>query len=95
MSYAGIGTVEIDLTGRRYDPYYRPPPTYIRTTPPTAEESRNALIIGVAMIGLFGLLIWKAPRGSWTTYRREPDVRIRVNRKRRRKRRRRTSRKRR
>lgn len=93
MSYAGIGTLEIDLTGRRpYDPYYRPPPTYIRTTPPTAEESRNALIIGVGLIAVFGLLIWKAPRGAWrTSYRREPDVRIRMNRKKRR-RRRRTSR---
>jgi hypothetical protein len=87
MSYS-LGTIlEIDLRTGRPVPPPPPPP------PPTPMSDRAALVFGLAGLGLIGLLIWKAPKGAWKprrTYRkkkrwkREPTVRIRMNRRRRR-----------
>jgi len=81
MSYRNLGTIEIDFTGG--DPYpYRPRPqtVIVDNTPPTEAESAVALVIGVGVIGLIGLAIWKAPKTTTRTrrYEREPSFRIRV-----------------
>jgi len=88
MSYS-LGTIfEIDITGRPVPPPPPPPP------PPTPMSDRTALVLGVLGLGVFGLLVWKAPKSAWKParrtyrkrrkYRREPAIRIRMNRRRRR-----------
>lgn len=88
MSYSrsGAGTVEIDLTGRSpsyYPPAYYSPPVVARG-PSTPEEAIAGAVIGVTLLAIIGVIIWKSPRGAWVPQPYyEPSVRIRLNRKKR------------
>ncbi|HEY5657930.1 MAG TPA: hypothetical protein VIY27_09090, partial [Myxococcota bacterium] len=92
MSYRGIGQVEIDLTGERHTPYgpplyYHPPPApVVDMTPSTPGERAAALGVAVLFLGVIAYAVYKAPK-TRTVYRerkqrREPSVRIRLNRRR-------------
>lgn len=93
MSYRRppLGTLEIDLSGRRRYPYYPPPPQHIVHSEATEAQQWAGLAVAALFIGVFAYAIYKAPKGAWTRSRRyyddRPDVRVRLNRRRKRRRR--------